>query len=77
MTAPKWPDIDKMSLPELREYRREVRAELAAIVARLQELERVEFGLPASEPNPIPIVGQPGGPNAHSEGAEATEDDGA
>jgi len=63
--------IEDMTIHELRSRKDEVQAELAAIVARIQELERIEMGLPASEPNPRPVPGQPGGPNAHVEGEDA------
>ena len=65
------PAIESKTVPELLTMKDELQAELAAVVARLQELERIEMGLPASEPNPRPVPGQPGGPNAHVEGEDA------
>jgi hypothetical protein len=65
------PAIESKTVPELLTMKDELMAELAAVVARLQELERLGIGFPASEPNPKPESGQPGGPNAHPEGADA------
>jgi hypothetical protein len=73
--------IEDMTIHELRSRKDEVQAELAAVVARIQELERIDMGLPAgvegvpwsskvqhqplTEPEPEPS------PNAHPEGEDA------
>jgi hypothetical protein len=75
--------IVDMTIHELRDWKEEVRAELAEVVARIQELERIELGLPAGvegmpwsskvqrkplkEPEPEPEPSQ----NAQPEGADA------
>jgi hypothetical protein len=75
------PAIETKTVPELLTMRDELQAELAAVVARLQELERLGIGLPpkgvpwsssvqrkpVEEPEPDP---EPS-PNAHPEGADA------
>jgi hypothetical protein len=70
------PAIESKTVPELLTMRDELQAELAAVVARLQELERLGIGFPpsssaqrkpAEEPEPEP---EPS-PNAHPEGEDA------
>jgi hypothetical protein len=60
--------IEEMSVHELRNHKDEVTAELAAVVARLLELERIGLGLEQDvEPKP----------NAQPEGANAASGDAA
>lgn len=56
------PDIDKMDIHQLRERVGELRAELAAVLARMEELGAIEDedAEPSAEP----------GQNAHPEGED-------
>lgn len=75
------PAIESKTVPELLTMRDELQAELMAVVARLQELERLGIGFPpkgvpwsssvqrkpAEEPEPPAELSQ----NAHPEGEDA------
>jgi hypothetical protein len=68
--------IEEMDVHELRNRKDEMTAELRAVVARLQELERIGLGLePLAEAEPKPEVEPKQSvepkPNAQPEGADA------